>query len=180
MLKPYDIIESDAFQRFVIGVRIDPQHKCLYHYMPCKMLVYELSSTNTSKHYPNNAFMYPSDWCQLTLEGNGYKPTGEVITLSCKCRKFTHLYVLRLVDGKYYVGITSRPEDRIAEHKEGRGAKWTKRFPVINVELLQAFDKPIPECKAVELETLKTIELCTLYGYENVSGADLKPQCDGK
>lgn len=38
-----------------------------------------------------------------------------------QCTKFT-VYVLRLANGKYYVGSTAKPIDvRIAEHREKRG-----------------------------------------------------------
>ena len=44
------------------------------------------------------------------------------------------LYVLKLEQGKYYVGITSQtPEKRFQEHLHGRGAYWTKKYPPVSI-----------------------------------------------
>lgn len=41
------------------------------------------------------------------------------------------VYILECVDGTYYTGSTPRLEERIKEHNEGRGAKYTRgRGPV--------------------------------------------------
>ena len=40
------------------------------------------------------------------------------------------VYVLRLRNKKWYVGYTERGSiDRILEHIEKKGAKWTKKYP---------------------------------------------------
>ena len=46
------------------------------------------------------------------------------------------VYVLRLVDDFYYVGQVTNSADvdaRIAQHKAGDGAQWTKLHPVVEV-----------------------------------------------
>jgi putative endonuclease len=41
------------------------------------------------------------------------------------------VYLLELGDGHYYVGITSRLQERVIEHKSGRGPNATRlRLPV--------------------------------------------------
>lgn len=41
------------------------------------------------------------------------------------------VYVLECADGSYYVGSTSRLEQRLAEHQAGRGARYTQtRRPI--------------------------------------------------
>ncbi|MFB6153362.1 MAG: GIY-YIG nuclease family protein [Halodesulfurarchaeum sp.] len=42
-----------------------------------------------------------------------------------------YIYVLRCADGTFYTGYTTDPERRVAEHNEGKGAKYTRgRTPV--------------------------------------------------
>ena len=44
-----------------------------------------------------------------------------------------NVYVLKLEKNKYYVGKSKCVIDRVIEHKEGKGAAWTKRFKVIDI-----------------------------------------------
>jgi putative endonuclease len=37
------------------------------------------------------------------------------------------VYILRCVDGSYYVGSTTNLEVRLGEHQSGNGAEYTKR-----------------------------------------------------
>lgn len=37
-----------------------------------------------------------------------------------------YLYILRCGDGSLYTGITTDPERRLAEHRSGKGAKYTR------------------------------------------------------
>ncbi len=37
-----------------------------------------------------------------------------------------HLYILRCADGSLYTGITTDVEKRLAAHRQGRGAKYTR------------------------------------------------------
>lgn len=47
--------------------------------------------------------------------------------------KTTYVYVLALRGGRFYVGATVDPKGRIAAHRNGLGASWTKRNPVEKV-----------------------------------------------
>ena len=45
-----------------------------------------------------------------------------------------YVYVLKCIDEKWYIGKTTNPYFRIADHKNGDGSGWTKRYPPISVE----------------------------------------------
>lgn len=85
-----------------------------------------------------------------------------------------HLYVLKLQDGKYYVGITSKtPEMRMQEHMDGvRVAYWTaKHRPV---EIIHTEDLGIIEkSKAEKRENKMVRALMKQRGLNNVRGGDL-------
>ena len=74
------------------------------------------------------------------------------------------VYVLRLSEGKYYVGKTENVEKRFLEHKQGKGAAWTRRYHPI--EILESVPN-LPFC-----ENQKTLEYMARYGVENVRGAE--------
>lgn len=90
-------------------------------------------------------------------------------------KKYYWLYVLKLKDDKYYVGITARsnPQDRIQQHIGGYyGAKWTKKYPP--VETLETRDLGLVSTNDAELEEKTTTrEYMKKYGYQNVRGGDL-------
>ena len=44
-------------------------------------------------------------------------------------QRLLFLYTLELEQGKFYVGTTNNPAARLAEHREGVGAEWTRRYP---------------------------------------------------
>ncbi|MGX6592574.1 GIY-YIG nuclease family protein [Cetobacterium ceti] len=45
-----------------------------------------------------------------------------------------YIYLLRCKDNSLYTGITTDVERRFKEHREGKGAKYTKAKGVINIE----------------------------------------------
>ena len=56
------------------------------------------------------------------------------------------VYVLRLVSPvgeppRFYVGSSVDPESRIAAHRAGRGAAYTKRYPVDSIVSVIAGDR---------------------------------------
>ncbi len=57
------------------------------------------------------------------------------------------IYILQLLNNKYYVGITSNLERRICEHFDGKGASWTKINKPIKViethDYITKFDEDI-------------------------------------
>ena len=78
------------------------------------------------------------------------------------------LYVLKLRGGKWYVGYTDRSSmDRITEHIEKKGAKWTKAHPPLKKGYLHNFTTP---GKTREDEDKRTLYLMKQHGIENVRG----------
>lgn len=75
----------------------------------------------------------------------------------------THVYVLELENGCWYVGRSSHLTHRLKQHKAGLGASWTKTHPMIRVALILQ-DLP-------GLERAITSEMQTLFGLEKVRGA---------
>ena len=78
------------------------------------------------------------------------------------------LYILKLRGGRWYVGYTDKAINRILQHAEKKGAKWTKKHPPVN---------PIPYWMSEpgytkEDENRKTLELMGKYGIEKVRGGD--------
>lgn len=90
-------------------------------------------------------------------------------------KKHYWLYVLKLENDKYYIGITARfnPQDRIQQHISGYyGAKWTKKYPP--TETLELIDLGLTTSEQAERgEKIKTLDYMAKYGYQNVRGADL-------
>jgi predicted GIY-YIG superfamily endonuclease len=79
------------------------------------------------------------------------------------------LYVLRLEQGRYYVGQTGRLKRRIEQHVAGNGALWTKLYPPI--ERIKTYVLPMADIKEVErLEDELTIDTMARYGWRNVRG----------
>ena len=84
------------------------------------------------------------------------------------------LYVLRLQDGCFYVGVTYDLSRRLAEHmgrgrgQSGRGAAWTTVHPMI--ELLSA--RPV-EADDPVAETAETLRLMLEHGPDRVRGGTM-------
>lgn len=74
------------------------------------------------------------------------------------------LYVLRLVDGKFYIGTTSRVlNSRICEHFQNNGSQWTKKYkPIEVVEVIENAD--------MYDEDKYTKKYMSQYGIDNVRG----------
>lgn len=81
------------------------------------------------------------------------------------------MYVLKLEEGKYYVGVTARNvTTRMEEHTNGfMGAKWTKRYKPIKI-----LDKRFLGLKTFEeaerYETRVVMKYMDKYGVNNVRG----------
>lgn len=84
------------------------------------------------------------------------------------------LYVLRLEDGKFYVGITSKtPEERMWEHLHGvRCAYWTAKHKPIEIIYQEDLGR-IEQQKAEGRESKMTRALMRQRGINNVRGGDL-------
>lgn len=74
-----------------------------------------------------------------------------------------YLYVLKLQQGKWYIGKSANVERRFLQHKEGKGARWTQLHQPIEIlykrKLLDSSD-----------ETKTTEYYMKMYGVENVRG----------
>ena len=84
------------------------------------------------------------------------------------------LYVLKLEQGKYYVGVTAKtPEERFRQHKAGfAGARWTKKYKP--VEIFDQKDLGEVEYTHAEAYEAKVVrEYIKKYGLNNVRGGDL-------
>lgn len=89
------------------------------------------------------------------------------------------LYILRLEQGKYYVGITTKtPEKRLWEHQNNiRAAYWTKLYRPEAI-IYQKLLGEISEDKAKRYEN-KMVRACfEKYGLNNVRGGNLTNTAD--
>jgi len=74
------------------------------------------------------------------------------------------IYVLELVENKYYVGITMDLNKRLAQHISGHGALWTRLYkPVKVIEIVH-------DGATLALENEITKKYMDLYGAVNVRG----------
>ena len=81
----------------------------------------------------------------------------------CRSNKKVTLYVLELIKGKYYVGKSVKPRQRISQHFKNKGPTWTQIYkPVKVVEIIKSIDK-FDEDKKVK-------EYMDKFGINNVRG----------
>jgi len=73
-----------------------------------------------------------------------------------------YVYTLQLEGGKYYVGWSSDPCSRIAQHFLGRGAQWTRTHRPLSVLCIQEGD--------VQMERAVTVARMCQHGWQNVRG----------
>ena len=79
------------------------------------------------------------------------------------------LYALRLEDNCWYIGMTYDPIKRLARHKTGKGAQWTKVHPPIELFETRETNEYIQD-SAAKLEDDMTLEYALKYGTEYVRG----------
>ena len=83
------------------------------------------------------------------------------------------LYVLRLQQGKWYIGITSQtPEKRFKEHLGGRKSYWTEKYLPIEIAD-QKFLGDLNEEEVKTYENKVTRAYMRAKGINNVRGGDL-------
>jgi predicted GIY-YIG superfamily endonuclease len=88
--------------------------------------------------------------------------------IECKDRDI-YLYILELVDYKFYVGQSIDPDKRIKAHFKGKGSAWTKKFQPIC--LVKKWNTQLKDWKQAEiLENKNTLSLMHQYGWINVRG----------
>ena len=73
------------------------------------------------------------------------------------------VYVLRLIRGKYYVGKSINPYNRIKDHFDKRGSSWTKKYPP--VETIRIYN----DCCNFDEDKYTKVYM-EKYGIENVRG----------
>jgi len=82
------------------------------------------------------------------------------------------IYILKLEDGKYYVGQTNKLEQREKEHFSGKGANFTRKFKPH--KLIRTFKTGTHNNKkALLYETFITLLVMNHYGWQNVKGGKL-------
>jgi predicted GIY-YIG superfamily endonuclease len=75
-----------------------------------------------------------------------------------------YIYVLELIDNRYYVGRTGNILKRIEEHFTGCGSIYTMKYnPIKVIEVVEELTK--------KDERNKTLEMMSKYGWEKVRGA---------
>lgn len=77
------------------------------------------------------------------------------------------VYVLELEEGKIYVGRSAAVGRRLDAHIEGRGSRWTQKYPV--VRRLDLLSEPGGDPKSREIA--ETLHWAKLRGVANVRGA---------
>jgi putative endonuclease len=64
-----------------------------------------------------------------------------------------YFYILRCIDGSFYSGITNHLEERLKEHNNGEGAKYTKnRLPVKLIYFEEYPDKSSARKREIEVK----------------------------
>ena len=84
-------------------------------------------------------------------------------------KEFYYLYVLKLSNGGFYVGITNNPERRFSEHSSGQGSKVTHTYPPVGVISCEPLGV-MTYAKAEKFEDDKTLTLMEINGYSSVRG----------
>ena len=75
----------------------------------------------------------------------------------------TNIYVLKLENGKYYIGKSNDIHKRFQQHLNGIGSSWTKKYKPLKIEKIINNTSPFDEDKI-------TKELMNKYGIDNVRG----------
>lgn len=81
------------------------------------------------------------------------------------------IYLLKLVDNKWYVGSTRNLTTRIRAHKSKNGSAWTKKYPMIGNEPHWVDEyKNISDLEMHLKEEMITEKNMLQYGVDNVRG----------
>jgi predicted GIY-YIG superfamily endonuclease len=73
------------------------------------------------------------------------------------------IYILKLENNKYYVGVTSNLDKRLTDHMHGKGSEWTKKYK------MKSLYKLIHDYNAFD-EDRYTKEYMNKFGIDNVRG----------
>lgn len=72
------------------------------------------------------------------------------------------IYVLKLIQNKFYVGRSENVVQRFQQHQDCLGSAWTRKYPVVGLA------ETLPVTDFGELST--TLRYMKMYGIENVRG----------
>ena len=75
----------------------------------------------------------------------------------------TNIYILRLDQGKYYIGKSDRVDKRLIDHVSGDGSAWTAKYKPVQLERVIRGASPFEEDRY-------TKEYMSKYGIDNVRG----------
>ena len=75
----------------------------------------------------------------------------------------TAIYILKLKNGKYYVGQTHDVDKRYREHRNGTGSAWTRAYAPLGIDQVIHYASPFDEDKYVK-------KYMSVYGIDNVRG----------
>ena len=75
-----------------------------------------------------------------------------------------YIYILKLTNNKWYIGITSDMRKRLYRHIRGYGSKWTGKYRMIRVYGVFKTTKPNLD------EKIYTLNFMKKYGVDNVRG----------
>lgn len=75
------------------------------------------------------------------------------------------LYILKLIDDKYYIGITLNLNQRLSQHFSNEGSQFTKKYKPLEVHKI-IYNDDINE----DYENNLTLEYMQKYGWNNVRG----------
>lgn len=106
------------------------------------------------------------------------KAGGGKVLRSAYLEKTIYLYVLRLENGCWYVGMTRNVRKRFEQHQKNKGSMWTRKNRP--VEIHQIIDtKTNDDSEASIMEDRLTLDWAEAQGYDYVRGggySQTKPQ----
>lgn len=84
--------------------------------------------------------------------------------------KMWYVYILRCVDGSLYTGITDNVSKRLAAHRSGKGAKYTKGRGPLKLHYLERLEtKSDALRREAEIKKLSTVRKRELISAEPIS-----------
>jgi predicted GIY-YIG superfamily endonuclease len=102
-----------------------------------------------------------------------FKTAMGIATVEISKDYFTYwyLYVLRLEENKYYIGITTDIKRRLEEHLKhpSKGSKWTRKYKPIKIIQIKRLGT-MYQSEACTYEDYATYMYVKKYGIENVRG----------
>ena len=148
----------DSYERESLKILID---NLLLDYKNNLNRTQIISAYNTYSDDYKNAFLVQSYKSRLNKSLKEYD--NFLMDSNKKCKETNIIYVLELEESKYYIGKTTNLTLRFSQHKEGKGALYTKIYKPHRI--VETF-----ECKTAFCED-KYVKIYMLrYGINNVRG----------